>query len=597
MAFGLGGESHVSVRAEFTPGGDGQPARIFVAVNIAPGWHIYSVTQPKGGPIRTAIKLAPSQGCALAGSFQPNVEPTREKSDVFKGITVETHTGKVTWYAPLSLEPRVDPKTLAIEGTITVQPCDAKSCLPPQDLPFTARLGRGIAVAEKDLSTGATPRNAGKTASAAPGEPAERSVFVYLFFGFVGGILLNLMPCVLPVIGLKLLAFVEQSGHDRKTAFLLNVWYSLGLLAVFWLLAALAIALNIGWGALFQQAGFNVFIAVFIFAMALSFLGVWEFPIPGIVGRGRLDRNEGFVGAFAKGVITTILATPCTGPFMGSALAWSLHQPPAHVVAVFTSVGLGMASPYLLIGVFPRLIQFLPKPGAWMETFKQILGFVLLATVVYILTFLKASFVVPTVGLMFVVWMACWWVGKKTAAGSPTLGVWSEMIAVVGVAWILLFLGGDHLLPQGLKDRGWRGFPSLQDIMQDRLGEQKTNVRATFDRLIAMKNPVLVDFTADWCATCKFLEATVLNSEEVQAALSAKGVSVLKADWTHGDPEVTQMLERLGARQVPVIAVYPAGRADQPIVFLDGYTKGQLLDALETVTSPKSHLDKPPRVR
>ena len=184
--------------------------------------------------------------------------------------------------------------------------------------------------------------------------------------GFLGGLILNLMPCVLPVIGLKILSFLEQSGHSRRHALVLNVWYSLGLLAVFLVLATLAVTLGLGWGQLFSYNGFNITLVAVVFAMGLSFLGVWEIPIPGFVGRGKaveLAEKEGFAGAFVKGAITTILATPCTAPFLAPALTWAASQPPPETYAVFTAVGLGMASPYLVIGAFPGLLSFLPKPG------------------------------------------------------------------------------------------------------------------------------------------------------------------------------------------------------------------------------------------
>ena len=222
--------------------------------------------------------------------------------------------------------------------------------------------------------------------------------------GFVGGLLLNFMPCVLPVIGLKLLSFLEQAGHSRRHALALNIWFSLGLIFVFVVLATLAVTLGFGWGQQFSFNGFNIALAAVVFTMGLSFLGVWDVPIPGFIGRGKaaeLGAKEGALGAFAKGVLTTLLATPCSAPFLAPALTWAVIQPPAKTYAVFVAVGLGMASPYLLVGAFPRLIAFLPKPGEWMDTFKQIMGFVLLATVVFILTFLAWPLVVPTVGFLF----------------------------------------------------------------------------------------------------------------------------------------------------------------------------------------------------
>ena len=237
-----------------------------------------------------------------------------------------------------------------------------------------------------------------------------------IFAGFLGGLILNIMPCVLPVIGLKILSFVEQAGHNRRKAFMLNVWYSAGLLAVFFILASLAIGpQHLGWGELFGRPWFTITLSAVVFVFALSFMGVWEVPLPTFLGSGKtgeLAAQEGAAGAFFKGVLTTFLATPCSAPIFAPALVWATAQPAWLTYTVFLSAGLGMASPYLLVGAFPELLRFLPKPGAWMETFKTFMGFVLMGTVVYLLAVMEAEYVVPTVGLLFGLSFLCWWVGR-----------------------------------------------------------------------------------------------------------------------------------------------------------------------------------------
>jgi suppressor for copper-sensitivity B len=603
----LASDPPIHVSARFTHGYGGKPAGLFITAKLQPGWHIYSITQPPRGPNKTEIKLAKTNAWRQLGDLRPQPPPEVGTDEAFPGVPIETHTGTVVWYAPIELAPGVDPGSVKIDGRLNAQLCDAGTCT-LQDIPFTAHLGSGREV----------PAAA---AAAAPSFDEEilqeyiakqdegTSLWLQLAAGFVGGILLNLMPCVLPVIGLKILSFVEQAGHDRKTALSLNVWYSLGLLSVFWVLAGLTIALKLTidltlqWGGLFQYATFNVFIAALVFTMAIAFLGVWEFPVPGFVGRGRameLAGREGMAGAFFKGVITTILATPCTGPYMGTALAWAAAQPPHTVAAVFTSVGLGMASPYLLIGAFPRLIRFLPKPGPWMETFKQLMGFVLLGTVVFVFTFLQTSYIVPTIGLLFVLWLACWWVGRTPATAEPQAKAraWLEAAALVGLGWLLLFPGFDRVVPDRLS--GWgRG---LHAVMEERLeerialaaGDAKPLKRSPYDlpwqpfttkqalvELLNSGKTVLVDFTADWCATCKTLEALYLNTREVRDLVQRNGVVTVKADCTDTKSEASEMLKLLGAAGVPVVAIFPAGRPTEPVRFIGGYTQGKVLDALE----------------
>ena len=300
-----------------------------------------------------------------------------------------------------------DPSRLEIRGKVMAQACDPKSC-ELQDERFVARLGPGV---------GSPGEAAGGPPAAVPAQPTQ-SLWMQLGFAFLGGIILNLMPCVLPVISLKILAFLEQAGESRGRVFALNVWYSLGLLSVFAVLAVLAATAGLAWGEQFTLPWFKVAMTGLVFAMALSFLGTWEIPIPGFVGVGganRLQAQEGPSGAFFKGVFTTILATPCSGPFLGPVFGYLLRQPPHMAYWIFGAVGLGMAFPYLVLGAVPELLRFLPKPGRWMETVQQLMGFLLLATVVYLFTTLSAAYFIPTLALLVGLWFACWWIRPHPA--------------------------------------------------------------------------------------------------------------------------------------------------------------------------------------
>ena len=384
---------------------------LIITADILPNWHVYSLTQPAGGPQTTTIELTPSDQYRVAGSFTSQPAPTKHFEQVFN-MEVEEHENKVTWYLPIELAEGVEPASLRVNGVVHLQACEESAtgrCV-PLDLAFTAKLGEGAAMGPLDFTNnGPQPVGAAVTPAPANGQAAsdaaykleairfdepEGSLAGNLLLAFFGGLLLNLMPCVLPVIGLKVMSFVEQAGHSRSQALKLNLWYSAGIISVFLVLAALAITAGLGWGDQFGSATFNIVMASIVFAMALSLLGVWEIPIPGFIGSGSAQEaaaQEGPLGAFLKGVITTILATPCTGPGMAVALGWAISQPAATTLAVFFALGIGMASPYLVIGAFPSLIRFLPKPGAWMVTFKQLMGFVLIATVVFLLSVLPSE--------------------------------------------------------------------------------------------------------------------------------------------------------------------------------------------------------------
>lgn len=591
LAQGEANDAKVAVSAQFSAPAKDQVGQLTVTATIKPGWHIYSITQAAGGPVATKITIV-SDARFRVGPFEALTPPEKHREKLFDDLLVESHQGTVSWQAPLELAAGVDPAALRITGKLLAQPCDAGSCMPPRDFPFTAALAAdaqsAVRPASLTPSVSPTPKIEPAVVSAPPpsvvSPPTSPPISVAraMLLGFLGGLILNLMPCVLPVIGLKVLSFLEQSGQNRWQALVLNAWYSLGILAVFLLLAVLSVAVGLGWGQLFSFRGFNITLAAVVFAMALSFLGVWEIPIPGFVGRGKtaeLGQKEGAVGALAKGVLTTILATPCSAPFLGTALAWTVNQPAANTLAVFASAGLGMASPYLLIGAFPGLMRFLPKPGAWMDTFKQVMGFVLLGTVVFLLSFMPFPAVVPTVALMFGLWGACWWIGRCDPTAEPAIyaRTWCEAIAFAGIVWLVVFPGLGFVLPEKYAF-------SLSAYMEERFAEvaQKPRepLRQRIEQLVSAKRAVLVDFTADWCLTCKTLEKVVLQSDAVQKTIQDNRVAVLKGDWTSGAADVTEMLDLLGSKQVPVIAVYTPGDFKNPTVMRGAYTQQELLDAL-----------------
>ena len=393
-----------------------------------------------------------------------------------------------------------------------------------------------------------------------------------LWVGFIGGIILNIMPCVLPVIGLKVFAFIEQSGESRKKMFLLNFWYSLGVISIFMVLALLAVVFGLGWGQLFQLKEFNIAMAAIIFVMGLSFLGIWEIPIPGFIGTGNvteIGEKEGYEGAFAKGTITTLLATPCTGPFMGTALISVLDRPPHEIFAIFFAIGLGMASPYLMIGVFPELVRFLPKPGEWMNTFKSIMGFVLIGTVVYLLTMLKPFYVVPTVAMLFGLWFACWWIGRV----SPTepsekrwraLGEGTLVATLVGIAsftFVKPYVQHQYQRYTDLEIARAVDKLSGKDYVVENIPWQLyTEKRMGW--LQDRNKMVVMDFTASWCPNCHVMERIRLNVDSTKELIQELGFYTLTADWSAKEDavEVTRKLEELKSKNIPLLAIYPAGK-------------------------------------
>lgn len=581
---------HVTFRGELHPASaaPGSTVNLVITAETAPGWHIYAHAdrEPKViGSKPTLIALSNSSGFRTMRT-QASSQPTVAASPVAGAPEQTYHEGRVTWTTPIEIPVDARPGRYDVEGLLGYQTCQDTGCDPPRAASFSASFNvgpPGTAVAPVAFRDDAKYNDAAKLAASLPepldnpaiatGTPATLgwSLPLIMLAGLLGGFILNFMPCVLPVIGLKVLSFAEQAGRSRGQILLLNVWYSLGTMAVFMVLATLASGFslglsnqNLGWGEQFTYTWFNIVMVGIVFVMALSFLGVWEIPIPGFVGSGKaneLAAREGAGGAFSKGVLATILATPCSGPALGPVFGYTLNQPPYVTYLLFFCIALGMSSPYLLIGAFPRLIRFLPKPGAWMETFKQLMGFVLLGTIVFLFTFIKRDYFVATFAMMVGLWAACWWIGRTSLV--ETFGrkmlAWGEGAAVATlVAWFAF----TWLVPHESKIP-WQPFS-----------------QAELARLQTEGRTVLVDFTAEWCLTCKFNLATAINTDEVKAALEKHGIVPLLADWTDGSPEIKDTLATLQSKSIPVLAIYPAGSPNQPIILRDVVTKQQVLDAI-----------------
>jgi thiol:disulfide interchange protein len=327
-----------------------------------------------------------------------------------------------------------------------------------------------------------------------------------------------------------------------------------------------------GWGELFTLTWFKVSMTALVFAMALSFLGVWEIPIPGFVGSGKtgeLAQREGASGAFAKGVVTTVLATPCSGPFLGFVFGFTLNQPAYIVYMVFACIGLGMALPYLLIGAFPELIRALPRPGAWMETFKQAMGLVLLGTVAFLFSFIDKNYLAATFAILVSIWAGCWWIGKVPLTaefGRKAVG-WASgaaLAAALGAGSFMLLRPHEPVLP-------WQPF-SVAEV----------------EKAKAAGKTVMIDFTADWCLTCKTNMKVAVDTHTTLATVQENNVVTFLADWTKPSDEIKRTLNSLGSNSIPVLAIFPAGQPERPIILRDLLGQQKVIDALKQAGPSKA---------
>lgn len=396
-----------------------------------------------------------------------------------------------------------------------------------------------------------------------------------LFGAFVGGLILNLMPCVFPVLGIKVLGFVEQAGSDRRKAIGHGLLFALGVVLSFWVLAGVLLALRAGgantaWGFQLQSPGFVFGLAVFLLLMALSFSGVFEVGGRLIgVGSGAMARG-GAGSSFLSGVLATVVATPCSAPFLGTALGVALAVPPVTSFALFTAIALGLAAPYVILTAWPALLRLLPRPGAWMETFRQAMAFPLYATVAWLAWVLAALVEGPA--LLFIllalvlVATAAWIFGRWTGPERRT-----SVRRGATFAALALGLGGvAYAWPRAEPEPVAGAAPEV--VWQD---WSESAVAAA----VAAGQTVYIDFTARWCFTCQTNKAVVFSSDAVRQRFHDQKVVALRADWTRRDAVIAAALARYGRAAVPTNVVYLPGRAE-PEILPELLTPGIVLEAL-----------------
>jgi thiol:disulfide interchange protein DsbD len=407
----------------------------------------------------------------------------------------------------------------------------------------------------------------------------------YAGFAVLGGLLLNLMPCVFPVLFIKALALVQSSTTERRTMRVHGWMYTLGILVSFWIVVAVLLVLRaggkeLGWGFQFQSPVFVAMISMLLFFLGLSLAGMFEIGLSVTSAGSSLANKHGLAGSFFTGVLAMVVATPCAAPFLGAAIGFALAQPAVVSFVVFTALGLGLALPYLALAYQPAWTRLLPRPGAWMELLKQATAIPVFGTVIWLVwVFAQLAGATALIGLLtafLLLGIAGW-----------TLGRWPAKRSGVAVAFVVIALAiaapvyAVHTFSaperesasagNGRTDhtRGWQPFtPELVAQYQ------------------AQGRPVFVDFTADWCLSCQVNERVVLERPEVLNKLGDGKVALVRADWTRHDEEIAHALAGLGRSSVPTYALYP-GTAGAPARLLpEVLTPGTVLDALKALPEP-----------
>ncbi len=426
---------------------------------------------------------------------------------------------------------------------------------------------RGLRIAA-DIVAG--PPAAVGAAGGASAAAAPDNLAATLLLAFLGGLILNLMPCVFPVLGIKILGFVNQAGHRRSAVVMHGVVFTIGVLLSFWVLAgALAVlragGAELGWGFQLQSAPFVYAIAVLMLVFALNMSGVFEFGLRATAVGGKLQSKDGYGGSFFTGVLATVVATPCSAPFLAPALGTALAVSTVESFTIFTAIAIGLSAPYLLLSIFPRAVKLLPRPGAWMETFKQFMAFPLYGTVGALVWVLAAQlsedgFLMALLSLVLIA-MAVWMYGRWTAPGASARRVRFGIAGLVVVGALGLATGWPRAAaPTAVTWEPW----STEAVA----------------KLRAEGRIIYVDFTARWCATCQTNKKLVFGSAEVLKTFADKKVATLRADWTNRDPKITAELAAYNRSAVPFNVVWRPGK-DAPVILPEILTAGIVLDAVK----------------
>lgn len=433
------------------------------------------------------------------------------------------------------------------------------------------------ATVEAPVVAGSIAASAGAASAAATaGGMSSMSLLLALGGALLGGLILNLMPCVFPILSLKLIGLAQHRTHSGPLA-AHGVAFTAGVVLSFVLLAALLIALQqagqaLGWGFQLQTPWVIAALTVLFFAIGLNLLSVFEFTFgQGVANTQAADalaRKSDWRGSFGTGVLAVIVASPCTAPFMGAALGYAISQPPAIALSVFACLGLGMALPYLLLTLFPQWLAKLPRPGRWMDLFKQFMAFPMFATCVWLLWVLvqqvDAGGVALTLGVLVAVGFALWALGLSQRGTRA-------------FRWVAL--AGGLLAALTFTPIAGSGVPAGGKVVGS--DEWIEYSRAKLTQLSAERKPVFLDFTAAWCVTCQVNKRVVLTAERVRSRFATDGIVLMRADWTNRDPLITEALAEFGRNGVPVYVLYD--RSGQPTLLPELLTESIVFTALDKI--------------
>ncbi len=398
-------------------------------------------------------------------------------------------------------------------------------------------------------------------------------LFTAILFGLLAGLFLNFMPCVLPVISLKILSFMKNSNQESRKIKFAGLFFTLGIISSFLFLSTLIAFFGLNWGAIFQSSQFIIIITAIMFIMALSLFGVFTLSIPSFAIKSISIKTGGIYSeAFLHGLIATLLATPCSGPFLGATLAWTLTQPIFIIYSVFISIAIGMSFPYLLLSFNPKLLKHIPKPGQWMIDFEKFIGILVIAAVIYFLSLLNSNILISVLWTLFFIYIAFKQYGKFGNINN------NSKVRSISIIMLIIIIAAGYFLP-----------PKLLSINQ--MNKNETQQYSDNLLLSIPKNEIyLIKFTADWCINCRVLDTTLYNTEKFQSYIIENNIKVITADLSENNPEAESLMNQLGSKSIPFAAVFSKDNITSPIILRDIYSLKDIKNATGKIKNNRQNL-------
>ncbi|HNX36853.1 MAG TPA: thioredoxin family protein [Candidatus Cloacimonadota bacterium] len=529
--------------------------------------------------------------------FAPTYYPKAQKT-----VSAEewVYSSSLTLSRSFTVKASAKPGTLSLKPVFTYQMCfDTGMCEPPVDVEGTAKLTLAKAEAKEETKPEAdsviAPVVAGITDSAATTEPEPATpvkspiskILKYLLLAFIGGVIMNFTPCVLPVLTIRAMSIVNQAHEDRSLIFKNSMAYAAGVMVSFVALAIVFIVLklageSVGWGFQFQSVTFTLVLTSIIFVFALALLDVFLIGAPGMTAASKASAKKGISGSFFGGVFAFLLATPCSAPLLGTAVGFAFSLPSWLMLVFFALIGLGMAFPFILIGLSPKALKIIPKPGEWMNIFKEVMAFVLFWLVYTmlksILGLTSGDYLLHVLLYLVVLGLAAWMYGRFVRPEHSKATQWIFTLLTV----LLVVFGAMKYLP-------YKEAPANAATTES--GAQAPANHAPegwlafspelMEKLLSEDAPVFVDFGAAWCKNCAANEKNVLFTDDILKAFKDKGVVLVRGDYTKQNPDMLNWMKKHQRVGVPFNALYVKGQETK--LFSEILSKKAILDALNAL--------------